>query len=55
MVSHGSDFDIDDSLLSEMKKQLKLLSRDQVKALCECTLSLESYNAILRQSGHLPR
>lgn len=53
-VSHGADFDIGDSLVGQMKKQLRLESRQQVKELCECTLSLEKYNAILRAHGILP-
>ncbi|MBI5242272.1 MAG: hypothetical protein HY922_01155 [Elusimicrobia bacterium] len=52
-VSHGSDYEIGDNLLGQMKKQLGLRSSREVQGLCDCTLSLDRYNEILRELGHL--
>lgn len=54
MVSHGSDFEIGDNIVGEMRKQLKLQSRQQVLELCQCTLSAAQYESILRQQHIIP-
>jgi hypothetical protein len=54
-ISHGARHDIHDSLVSEMKKQLKLQTAKQVRDLCECPMSEADYVKILQAQGYLPQ
>jgi hypothetical protein len=54
-TSHGSEYKTyGDPLLNLMKRQLKLDSIRQVADLCNCPISAEQYNAILRSKKVLP-
>jgi len=52
-VSHGPKHDIDDGLISFMKKQLRLETKDQFMDLIKCPLSANGYLEILRRNNHL--
>jgi hypothetical protein len=50
IMSHGSVRDIDDRLLAQMARQLKL-TRRQFDDLIDCRLARADYEAMLRRDG----
>jgi len=55
-TSHGSERykEYQDPLLSKIKRQLKLDSKEELKGLLLCPMSGEEYNQKLRSKGLLP-
>ena len=51
-ISHGNH-SIGDSLIQQMKKQLRLKNSLQVVGLVNCPISEAEYNQILKDGGHL--
>jgi hypothetical protein len=48
-ISHGSGKDLNDFLISQMKKQLKLDTSNQAFQFLECSMSEQAYNKILKE------
>jgi predicted RNA binding protein YcfA (HicA-like mRNA interferase family) len=54
-LSHGSDYDISDRILSYIKKQLYLDSTQQVAELANCPLTKEGLASLYESKGLIKR